>query len=119
MDNENEANSVNRLGRVHRLLALSMMLGEDPLRAADLAAMLGVARRTLYRDIDALRAAGLAVDGAPGIGYRLADAPQTAALILTREEKRALIAGLKLVKAGEDRALAGAAGALLKKALAL
>lgn len=119
MDNEESGNSVSRIGRVYRLLSLSMMLGEDYLRAADLAGMLGVTARTIYRDVESLRAAGLAVEGDAGLGYRLPDAPQTAALILTRDEKRALIAGLKLVKAGEDRALAGAAGALLKKALTI
>jgi predicted DNA-binding transcriptional regulator YafY len=110
---------VSNFRRVNRLMALSLMLGEARLRAADAAAALGVTVRTIYRDIAALRAAGLAVQGHPGIGYWLDAQPQTAALMLTREEKRALIAGLKLVKAGEDRGLAGVAEALLGKVMAI
>lgn len=105
--------------RVRRLLALAPMLGTEPLRAADAAETLGVAVRTIYRDIEALRSAGFAIDGDPGVGYLLAEQPSAGPLALTKDERRALIAGAKLVRAGGDATLAKAAASLLKKAQAL
>jgi predicted DNA-binding transcriptional regulator YafY len=105
--------------RARRLLALVPMLGSTPLRAADAAETLSVTVRTIYRDMDALRTAGFAIDGGPGVGYVLAAQPSTGPLALTRDERRALIAGAKVVKAGTDAALAKAAASLLKKAQAL
>ena len=95
------------------------MLCETPLRAADAAETLGVTVRTIYRDIDSLRGAGFAIEGDPGVGYVLAAQPSTGPLSLTRDERRALIAGAKLVKASADAGLARAAATLLKKAQSL
>jgi predicted DNA-binding transcriptional regulator YafY len=95
------------------------MLGTNPLRAIDAAQTLNVTVRTIYRDMDALRAAGFAIEGDPGIGYVLAAQPSTGPIALTKDERRALIAGAKLVKAGTDATLAKAAGSLLKKAQGL
>ena len=114
-----EDNFVSSSKRVRRLLALAPMLGETPLRAADAAETLGVAVRTIYRDIDALRAAGFAIEGDPGVGYVFAAQPATGPLALTKDERRALIAGAKLVKASGDAVLARAASSLLKKAQGL
>ena len=115
----NEEGNVSSSNRVRRLLALAPMLGETPLRAADAAETLGVTVRTIYRDIDGLRAAGFAIEGDPGVGYVLAAQPTTGPLALTKEERRALIAGAKLVKAGGDAVLVKAATTLLKKAQGL
>ena len=112
-------NNVSSSKRARRLLALAPMLGSDTLRAADAAEILGVTVRTIYRDIGALRAAGFAIEGDPGIGYVLAEEPSTGPLAVTKDERRALIAGAKLVKAGGDAVLAKAAASLLKKAQAL
>lgn len=111
--------NVSSSNRARRLLALAPMLGSEPLRAVDAAETLGVTVRTIYRDIDALRGAGFAIEGDPGVGYLLTAQPSSGPLSLTREERRALIAGAKLVKAGGDAALAKAAASLLKKAQAL
>ena len=75
--------------------------------------------RTIYRDIEALRRAGFAIEGDPGVGYLLGAQPTTGPLSLTKDERRALIAGARLVKAGGDAALAKAAASLLKKAQGL
>lgn len=104
---------------MRRLLALAPMLGMNPLRAIDAAQTFNVTVRTIYRDMDALRAAGFAIEGDPGIGYVLAAQPATAPIALTKDERRALIAGAKLVKSGTDTVLAKAAGSLLKKAQGL
>jgi predicted DNA-binding transcriptional regulator YafY len=114
-----EEENVSSSNRVRRLLALAPMLDQTPLRAADAAETLGVTVRTIYRDIDALRAAGFAIEGDPGVGYVLVAQPTTGPLALTKDERRALIAGAKLVKSGGDALLAKAAASLLKKAQAL
>lgn len=114
-----EEENVSSSNRVRRLLALAPMLGASALRAVDAAQTLGVTVRTIYRDIDALRAAGFAIEGDPGVGYVLAAQPSTGPLALTRDERRALIAGAKLVKAGGDAVLAKAATSLLRKAQGL
>ena len=114
-----EEENVSSSNRVRRLLALAPMLGTTPLRAVDAAETLGVTVRTIYRDIDALRSAGFAIEGDPGVGYVLAAQPATGPLALTKDERRALIAGAKLVKAGADAVLAKAATSLLKKAQGL
>ena len=110
---------VSSSNRVRRLLSLAPMLGDTTLRAVDAAETLGVTVRTIYRDIDALRAAGYAIEGDPGVGYLMPEQPATGPLALTRDERRALIAGAKLVKSGGDAVLSKAAASLLKKAQAL
>ncbi len=115
LDEENFSSS----NRARRLLALAPMLGSEPLRAVDAAETLGVTVRTIYRDIEALRSAGFGIEGDPGVGYLLPAQPSWGPLSLTREERRALIAGAKLVKAGGDSGLARAAASLLKKAQSL
>lgn len=97
-------------------MMLAVLLGEASLRAADAARILGVTVRTLYRDIEALRAAGFPIEGHAGVGYSMPVGPACGPLSFSRDELRALVAGLKLVKAGGDAALAGAAASLLKKA---
>ena len=114
-----QGTSVSSINRVRRLLVLVPMLSATPLRAVDAAYTLSVTVRTIYRDMDALRVAGYAIDGDPGVGYTLVAHPSTAPLVLTKEERRALVAGAKLVKAGPDGALSRAAASLLKKAQGL
>ena len=71
--------------------------------------------RSLYRDIDSLRAAGARIEGERGHGYRLVEdfalPPQT----LTRSEIEALVLGLAEVRGMGDAALAGAAVSALAK----
>lgn len=107
---------VSKSGRASRRMILAVLLGKSRLRAADAAQILGVTARTLYRDIDALRAAGFPVEGHSGVGYFMPVPPAHGPLCFSRDELRALVAGLKLVKSGSDAALAGAATGLLKKA---
>ncbi len=99
-----------------RRMMLGMMLGAGRVRAADAAQMFGITVRTLYRDIEILRAAGFAIEGQHGVGYVMPVAPAFGPLAFSRDELRALIAGAKLVKAGGDAVLAAAAGSLLRKA---
>lgn len=86
-----------------------------PLTAARLAEETGVSLRSLYRDIDSLRAAGARIEGERGYGYRLTEdfalPPQT----FDRIEIEALVLGLNEVRHMGDPALAEAAGSVLAK----
>jgi len=58
--------------RIHRLLRLVTILqGGTPLSAVELAERLGISRRTLFRDLEALREAGIPYKFDPERGYRI------------------------------------------------
>jgi biotin operon repressor len=63
-----------RADRLFRLLTAFRMLPQ-PVTAARLAEETGVSERTLYRDIQSLRAAGALIDGEAGAGYTLTEDP--------------------------------------------
>ncbi len=88
-----QASFGNNLPPGIRLAILYLVLGEGGYKtAASLAAGTGSGLRTVYRDIDRLRAAGVKIEGATRLGYRLAEAPDLAPLFLTRAERTALVA---------------------------
>lgn len=103
-----------RADRLFRLLHAFRMLPQ-PVTAARLAEETGVSERTLYRDIDALRAGGALIDGAAGVGYSLTEDPALPPQMLTRLEVEALVLGLAEVRQMGDPALAAAAGAAMAK----
>ena len=103
-----------RADRLFRLLTAIRMLPQ-PVTAARLAAETGVSERTLYRDIDALRAGGALIDGAAGLGYTLTEDPALPPQMFTRLEVEALVLGLSEVRMAGDPALARAADAALAK----
>lgn len=94
--------------RLLRLMQLFRRL-PAPVTAARLAEDLGVSMRTLYRDIDALRAAGARIDGEAGLGYTMAEDVALPPQTLTRLEVEALSVGLAEVQYRGDPALAHAA----------
>lgn len=100
--------------RLFRLLHLLRTL-PAPVTAARLADEAGVSERTLYRDIETLRAGGALIDGAPGFGYRLTEDPALPPQMFTRLEVEALVLGLAEVAQTGDAALARAAEAALAK----
>ncbi len=105
------------MGRPDRLLRLlqAMRVMAPPITAARLAEETGVSLRSVYRDIDSLRAAGARIDGERGYGYRLVEdfalPPQT----FDRLEIEALVLGLREVQHLGDRELAAAARSALAK----
>lgn len=103
-----------RTDRLFRLLHLLRSL-PAPVTAARLAQETGVSERTLYRDIDSLRAAGALIDGEAGFGYRLTEDPAVPPLMFDRHEVEALVLGLSEVRATGDSALAAAADSALAK----
>ncbi|MBN9742140.1 transcriptional regulator [Amycolatopsis sp. A1MSW2902] len=90
--------------RASRLVSLLLLLqARQPRTAAELAARLEVSPRTVYRDIEALSAAGIPVYGEPGHdgGYRLVDGYRTQLTGLTRQEAEALfLTGLPAAASG-------------------
>lgn len=79
--------------RADRLLAILMLLQDrGKLTAGELATKLEVSERTIYRDMDALSAAGVPVycERGPGGGCSLIDSYRTDLTGLTQDEVRAL-----------------------------
>ncbi len=106
-----------RADRLFRLLSALRMLPQ-PVSAARLAVETGVSERTLYRDINALRAGGALIDGAAGVGYTLTEDPALPPQMFTRLEVEALVLGLAEVGLAGDPALARAAQAAQAKIIA-
>ena len=89
-----------------------------PITALRLAGDMGVSTRSLYRDIDALRAAGARIEGERGYGYRLLEDPALPPQTLDRDEIEVLTVALAEVRAWGDPALARAADSVLAKVAA-
>lgn len=77
--------------------------------AQQLADVLEISVRTLYRDIQALVLSGVPVEGEAGIGYRLRPGYQLPPLMFDAEEVLALLVGSRMVRAFTDPDLARAA----------
>ncbi len=76
-----------------RLAMIYLMLADGFSQTAEaLSEATGAGKRTIYRDIERLRAAGLEVTGTPRLGYTLESAPELTPLFLTKAERSALVA---------------------------
>lgn len=106
-----------RSDRLLRLLQLIRAMS-PPITAARLAEETGVSVRALYRDIDALRAAGARIEGQRGYGYKLIEDPLLPPQSLDRDEIEALALGLAEVGSWGDPMLAKAAASVLTKVAA-
>lgn len=109
--------SMSKSDRLFRLLHLLRVL-PSPVTARRLATEAGVSERTLYRDIDTLRAGGALIDGAPGYGYTLTEDPALPPQMFSRLEVEALVLGLAQVRETGDPALVQASEAALAKIVA-
>ena len=105
------------MSRSQRLLDLIQMLRRHrrPVAGAMLAAELGVSLRTLYRDIEALKAQGASIDGEAGVGYVLRPGFMLPPLMFTEEEIEALVLGTRVVSSWADEGLAKAAESALAR----
>ena len=83
--------------------------------AAQIAGQLGASVRTIYRDIAALQAMGVPIDGAAGLGYILRPGYHLPPLNLTAEESEAITVSLALLRRTGDRGLAAAATSVAAK----
>ncbi|NED98940.1 helix-turn-helix transcriptional regulator [Phytoactinopolyspora halotolerans] len=86
--------------RLLRLLSLLQMRREWA--SADLAERLGVAVRTVRRDVERLRGIGYPIDATPGVagGYRLGPGASMPPLLLDDEEAVAVAVGLRTAAGG-------------------
>lgn len=90
----------------------------SPITALRLAAETGTSVRSLYRDIDSLRAAGARIEGERGYGYRLIEDYALPPQNFDRMEIEAIALGLAEVKTMGDPVLAKAAISALAKVAA-
>lgn len=86
-----------------------------PLTAAHIAEILEVSVRTVYRDVAALQARRVPIEGAPGIGYVLRRGFDLPPLMFTTEEVEAIALGARLVRRTGDSGLQQAAESVLSK----
>lgn len=86
-----------------------------PLTAAALAETLEVTTRTIYRDIAALQASRVPIEGAPGIGYVLRRGFDLPPLMFTADEIDAIAVGARHVRRLRDPKLQQAAESVLAK----
>lgn len=102
--------------RKDRLFDIVQILRDGHLhRATDLAARLGVSVRTIWRDMAALVAGGVPIEGARGVGYQLREPTTLPPMALTRDEFEALRLGVALVAGAADPTIARAAATLRAK----
>lgn len=102
--------------RADRLMQLVQILRDGALhRAGDLADVVGVSLRTIYRDMETLAASGVPIEGERGVGYHVTAAITLPPLNLTITELEALHLGLMAVGGGSDPELATAAKTLTQK----
>jgi predicted DNA-binding transcriptional regulator YafY len=91
----------------------------QPVTAAALAKRLEVTVRTIYRDIAALQASRVPIEGAPGLGYVLRRGFDLPPLMFTAEEADAIAIGVRLLRRLRDAKLQQAAEGVLAKLAAV
>jgi predicted DNA-binding transcriptional regulator YafY len=94
------------MSRAERLLELmqSLRLRRRPVAGQALAEELGVSLRTLYRDIEALKAQGARIEGEAGLGYVLKPGFTLPPLMFSLAEVEALALGARWVEGRADPA---------------
>jgi predicted DNA-binding transcriptional regulator YafY len=105
------------MSRTQRLLDLIQVLRRHrrPVAGAVLAEEVDVSLRTLYRDIETLKAQGAHIDGEAGVGYVLRPGFMLPPLMFSEEEIEALVLGSRWVSERADGPLAKAARNVLAK----
>lgn len=103
--------------RADRLFDIIQTLrsARQPITARALAVRLEVTPRTIYRDIAALQARRVPVEGAPGIGYVLRCGYDLPPLTFTIEEIEAITVGVQMVRRLRDDGLQQAAASVISK----
>jgi len=107
--------------RADRLFDIIQILrgAARPVTAAALAGELEVTVRTIYRDIAALQASRVPIEGAPGLGYVLRRGFDLPPLMFTSEEADAIAIGVRLLRRLRDPKLQVAADSVLAKLAAV
>ena len=97
----------------------SLRTAARPMTAAALADKLEVTVRTIYRDIAALQASRVPIEGAPGLGYVLRRGFDLPPLMFTADEADAIAIGVRLLRRLRDPKLQSAAESVLAKLAAV
>src|SRR5882724_11355558 len=109
------------MSRAQRLLDLIQALRgyRRPVSGATLAEALGISLRTVYRDIETLKAQGAHIDGEPGVGYVLRPGFMLPPLMFSEEEIEAIVLGSRWVSERADTPLGAAARNAIAKIAAV
>ena len=97
----------------------SLRAAGRPMTAAELGDSLEVTARTIYRDIAALQASRVPIEGAPGLGYVLRRGFDLPPLMFTGDEADAIAIGVRLLRRLRDPKLQNAADSVLAKLAAV
>lgn len=92
-----------------------LRVAKRPVTAAAIAERLEVTVRSIYRDIAALQAMRVPIDGERGIGYILRPGFDLPPLMFTIEETEAVVLGLALIERTGDKELTAAAKKVAQK----
>jgi len=104
---------MNKFDRV--ISTLVLLQGRKITSAAMLADRFGVSQRTIYRDINTLKTAGVPIIGDPGIGYSIMDGYSMPPIMITEQEAAALLTAGKFIgKMTDTSTQAYYANAMLK-----
>lgn len=109
---------MDRIARMFEIIQI-LRASARPVKADDLADLLEVSPRTIYRDIAVLQSVRTPIEGAAGIGYVMRKGYDLPALNFTQEEIEALRVGLGMLARSGDGALQAAADGVRKKIDAL
>ena len=93
----------------------TLRVATNPMTAASIAERLEVTVRTVYRDIAALQASRVPIEGAAGIGYVLRRGFDLPPLMFTADELDAIAVGARLVRRLRDPGLQDGADSVLAK----
>jgi len=106
--------------RADRLFKIVQLIrGRRLTTAAFLAERLEVSQRSIYRDVAALQAQGVPIEGESGVGYRMHRDYDLPPLMFSRQEAQALVACVRIAQPRIDTALAAHADDVLSKILAV
>ncbi len=107
--------------RIPRMFEIIQILraSRAPMSAEALGEQLEVSKRTIYRDIAALQAMRVPIEGEAGFGYVMRNGYDLPPLNFDSEEIEALRVGLKMLARTGDSALQSAASRIVKKIDAL
>jgi predicted DNA-binding transcriptional regulator YafY len=106
--------------RADRLFhTVQLIRGRRLTTATYLAERLEISERTVYRDVAALQAQGVPIEGEAGVGYRLGAGFELPPLMFSADEARALVAAVRIAQAWLDPLLAANAEAALGRVLSV
>ncbi len=105
------------MSRSDRMFEIIQLLrGADrPITSRELAESLEVAQRTVYRDIAALQAMRVPIEGEAGVGYVMRAGFDLPPLMFTAEEVEAIIVGMALLRRTGDVGLQAASNSVGRK----